>query len=105
MGKFLRVDDSEMNERSIFFATCALFSSVMASALTQPADAIRTYIQLDPEKNKSFMGTAKNIYERKGFRGFFAGFIPRSLRRTLISVMSWTIYEKLTLTPNEDLNK
>lgn len=99
--KHLRKSDRESNEKSIFFATCALASSVLASAITQPPDSIRAYIQLDPEKNKNFFTAARNIYERNGLKGFFAGFVPRSLRRTMISVMSWTIYEKFTLSKNK----
>ena len=87
------------NERALFFASCALASSVLASLLTQPPDVVRTYIQLDQQAtNRSFASASKRIYEKRGIRGFFAGFVPRSLRRVLISVMSWTIYEKFTLT-------
>ncbi len=87
----------QASENSTHFAMCALISSVLACAVTQPPDVIRAYIQLDPRSNKSFAETARNIYAKKGVRGFWAGFIPRSVRRILISVMSWTLYEKLTL--------
>lgn len=93
------------DERSIFFASCALASSVLASLITQPPDVVRAYIQLDPEHNKKYEGmisAARKIYEKKGVQGFFAGFVPRSLRRVFISVMSWTIYEKFTLTKKPD---
>jgi hypothetical protein len=54
-------------------------------------------MQLDPKNCLTFIGTARSIYRKRGINGFLVGFIPRTLRRTLISVMSWTIYEKLTL--------
>ena len=82
---------------SLFYASCALFSSTLACALTQPPDVVRSYMQLNPNKYNSLVATIKYIYSRDGMRGFFSGFLPRSSRRILISVMSWTIYEKLKI--------
>ncbi len=86
------------NKHSLFFASCALASSVVSCGFTQPPDVIRSYMQLEPNNYKTFFGTAKVIYASKGIDGFLVGFLPRTLRRTLISVMSWTIYEKFTIT-------
>ena len=36
-----------------------------------------------------------NGIQEDGFHGFVKGFVPRALRRTLISSMSWTVYEKV----------
>jgi solute carrier family 25 protein 38 len=63
---------------------------------TQPQDVIRSCIQLDPSKYKSSVNAAKLIYLKDGLNGFMKGILPRSLRRVLISVMSWTLYEKIT---------
>jgi solute carrier family 25, member 38 len=86
----------QSNKTSAHFASCALGSSVIACALTQPPDVVRTYMQLKPDVCKTFMDTIVLIYRTRGVYGFFSGFIPRSSRRTLISVLSWTLYEKLT---------
>ena len=95
--KFQAKKSDGSNEKSLFFASCALASALVACLVTQPTDVIRAYMQLEPQVNKTFVLAFKNIYKRHGVCGFFAGFIPRSIRRTLISVMSWTLYEKLTL--------
>lgn len=87
----------ESDNKSVYFATCALMSSIMACAITQPPDVIRSYMQINPTVNRTFFLTAQIIFEKNGVRGFFAGFLPRSTRRVLISVMSWTLYEKLSL--------
>ncbi len=84
-------------QSSFLVAFCALSSSVLACALTQPSDVVRSYMQLNPSEFKSFGLTMKSIYAKHGASGFFAGFLPRSLRRVLISVMSWTIFERLTV--------
>ncbi len=72
-------------------------SGIFASMLTQPQDVIRSYIQLDPKKYNTSIKAAKQIYSERGIVGFLRGFVPRSIRRVLISVMSWTLYEKITL--------
>lgn len=33
--------------------------------------------------------------QEHGLRGFFRGAVPRSLRRTLMAAMAWTVYEQL----------
>jgi hypothetical protein len=33
--------------------------------------------------------------QENGLRGFFRGAVPRSLRRTLMAAMAWTVYEQL----------
>jgi len=80
-----------------YFATCAMGASVFSCLITQPPDVIRSYIQLKPDEYKNFYDTAKSIYAQKGIRGFLVGFVPRSTRRVLISIITWTLYEKLTL--------
>jgi hypothetical protein len=89
--------DEKQHKYSIYFASCALVSSIISCAVTQPPDVIRAHMQLDPKNYSTFISTARSIYKHRGINGFLVGFIPRTLRRTLISVMSWTIYEKLTL--------
>jgi hypothetical protein len=54
-------------------------------------------MQLDPKSYKTFVGTFKSIYFHNGLKGFMVGFYPRAFRRILISVMSWTIFEKATI--------
>ena len=88
------------HKQTIYFASCALASSVVSCGFTQPPDVVRSYMQLEPKTYRTFFGTAKQIYAAKGVDGFLVGFIPRTFRRTLISVMSWTIYEKFTLKAN-----
>ena len=89
--------DTVRPQSSLYFASCALASSVLACAITQPPDVIRSYMQLEPAKYRTFPSTMKQIYTNKGLAAFFNGFIPRSTRRVLISILSWTIYEKMSI--------
>ena len=89
--------DLKLNETSVYFASCALLSGIISSAVTQPPDVIRSYMQLKPDQYPTFTKTMRKIYSIQGFNGFFVGFLPRTIRRSLISVLSWTVYEKFTL--------
>ena len=85
------------NENISKTAICALFSSTFASFITQPPDVVRTRMQLQPFKYQSLNQTVKKIYYDEGISSFFTGFIPRSTRRILITVLSWTIFEKMKI--------
>ena len=76
---------------------CGLVAGTVASIITQPADVIKTSLQLFPtEYNHRKTGeTLRSIHQRLGFRGYFAGLMPRLVRRTLIAAMSWTVYDKV----------
>ena len=73
---------------------CGLVSGILASLLTHPADVVKTAIQASTEPYNNIT-IVKNIFKENGLKGFFRGFVPRALRRTLISAMSWTVYEKV----------
>uniref|UniRef100_A0A8C0HB21 Solute carrier family 25 member 38 n=1 Tax=Chelonoidis abingdonii TaxID=106734 RepID=A0A8C0HB21_CHEAB len=75
--------------------SCGIFAGIMASLATQPADVIKTHMQLTPEKY-CWMGQAiALIFKDYGLVGFFRGGIPRALRRTLMAAMAWTLYEQM----------
>ncbi|KAJ8001900.1 hypothetical protein DPEC_G00174210 [Dallia pectoralis] len=73
---------------------CGVVAGVLASLATQPADVVKTHIQVS-----SAHWTTKHavgfIYKEHGLSGFFRGAVPRSLRRTLMAAMAWTVYEQL----------
>ena len=92
LKKYFNSDD-----RSRTIAMCALLSSTFACFVTQPTDVIRTRMQLQPVKYFSLIQASKKIYYEEGVRSFFVGFIPRSTRRILITVLSWTIFEKMKI--------
>ncbi|XP_015255669.1 PREDICTED: solute carrier family 25 member 38-B-like [Cyprinodon variegatus] len=73
---------------------CGVVAGVMASLATQPADVVKTHIQVSPS-HWSTADAVRYIYKDKGISGFFRGAVPRSLRRTLMAAMAWTVYEQL----------
>lgn len=71
---------------------CGLGAGVLASLITQPADVVKTQLQLKPTCYATkVMG---EIYIREGPLGFFKGGVPRMLRRTLMAALAWGVYEQ-----------
>ncbi len=93
----LKIRINANHPSSLQIASCALLSGLLACLLTQPTDVIRTRMQLHTHECRTSLMTAKIIFKDCGFRGFFVGFLPRASRRILISILSWTIFEKLSV--------
>ena len=92
----------------------AVVSAVAATLLTQPADVVRTRIQLGVGLHQAAaavgaavpaaagvagapgsMRLAWRIAASQGTRGLLAGAAPRIVKRTLQTALVWTIYEEL----------
>lgn len=63
--------------------------------MTQPADVIKTKMQLYPSEYRDVRTATIRIY-KYGVLGYFKGIVPRMLRRTLVTAMAWTVYEEVT---------
>ncbi|KAM6410788.1 mitochondrial glycine transporter isoform 1-T1 [Pluvialis apricaria] len=74
---------------------CGVFAGILASLATQPADVIKTHMQLSPQKYRRTSQAIAFIYKDFGLVGFFRGGVPRALRRTLMAAMAWTVYEQM----------
>lgn len=76
--------------------TCGVVAGLLASVVTQPADVIKTHMQLAPEKFRSILTTVLLVAREEGVVGYFRGLVPRMLRRTLVTAMAWSFYEQVT---------
>ena len=62
--------------------TCGVLAGVLASLVTQPADVIKTRLQLESAAVRgSLVSAVRAIYREHGARGFTRGLVPRSVRR------------------------
>jgi len=75
--------------------TCGIVSGCLASVVTQPADVVKTHMQLNPTQFSKFHTVIVFIYKKEGLVGFVRGVVPRTLRRTLMAAMAWTVYEQI----------
>merc|ERR1711994_703428 len=67
---------------------------LLASLVTQPADMVKTQMQLGKERKIS--SAVASIYREEGLGGFAKGLAPRMLRRSVMAALAWTLYEKIT---------
>ncbi|XP_059427621.1 mitochondrial glycine transporter B isoform X1 [Carassius carassius] len=74
---------------------CGVVAGILASLATQPADVIKTHMQVSPALYPKTSDAVRHVYAKHGLSGFFRGAVPRSLRRTLMAAMAWTVYEQL----------
>ncbi|KAF0290805.1 Mitochondrial glycine transporter [Amphibalanus amphitrite] len=80
---------------------CGLVSGLGASVVTQPADVVKTRVQLTALAaggSGSLTNAIGLIYQEGGSRAFFYGLAPRVLRRTFMAAMAWTVYERVSKT-------
>ncbi|KAJ3321342.1 hypothetical protein HDV06_004446 [Boothiomyces sp. JEL0866] len=77
--------------------TIGAVSGLMAQTSSYPFEVIRRHIQVstinDSSKQSSFFGTAKGIFKRKGFRGFWVGLGIGYLKVTPMFAVSFYTYE------------
>lgn len=79
----------------MFHFTCGITAGMMASMITQPADVVKTHMQLYPQKYKKLRQAIVFVYKSDGVKGFWRGIVPRTLRRTLMAALAWTVYEEV----------
>lgn len=76
--------------------TCGITAGILASIVTQPADVLKTKMQLYPSKFNGMWSVVVYVQSKYGVKGYFKGMVPRMLRRTLMAAMAWTVYEQIT---------
>lgn len=78
--------------------SCGVVAGLLASLVTQPADVIKTKMQLYPDRYSNILAVVIHIHKKHGVPGYFTGLVPRMLRRTLMAAMAWTVYEQIMRT-------
>jgi len=75
--------------------TCGLAAGAGATVLVQPADVVKTELQLSRERVGHWR-VLSEVWTDRGLRGFFVGLVPRVVRKSLMSALAWTVYERAT---------
>lgn len=81
---------------TINFASGALAAG-LATALTNPFDAVKTRIQLQPGKYRNMVHALRLMIKEDGGRSLMSGLGLRMGRKALSSALAWTVYEELIL--------
>ncbi|KAK5168101.1 uncharacterized protein LTR77_006669 [Saxophila tyrrhenica] len=72
-----------------------VLAAVSATTMTNPFDAIKTRIQIAPEKYRNMVQAAKIMLHDEGFRSMFNGLSLRIGRKAISSALTWTVYEEV----------
>ena len=78
--------------------SCGLLAGALATVLVQPADVVKTELQLRQERlgRLGHWRTVRQIFSLRGVGGFFVGLGPRVVRKSLMSALAWSVYERAT---------
>ncbi|PWY95086.1 mitochondrial carrier protein, partial [Aspergillus sclerotioniger CBS 115572] len=89
-------DQQPMKSSSINFVSGGLAAG-LATAITNPFDAVKTRLQLLPGRYGNMVRAARLMVQEDGIRSLFGGLGLRITRKALSSALAWTVYEELIL--------
>jgi solute carrier family 25 protein 38 len=72
-----------------------ILAAGLATAITNPFDAIKTRIQLQPKKYHNMVHAGRMMIRNDGFKSLFDGLGLRMGRKAVSSALAWTLYEEL----------
>ncbi|KAJ9652832.1 hypothetical protein H2198_007962 [Neophaeococcomyces mojaviensis] len=76
-------------------ATSGVLAAASATAITNPFDAVKTRLQLMPQKYGNMLKATRLMLKEDGMRSFFDGLGLRMARKAVSSALAWTVYEEL----------
>ncbi|KAH6630642.1 solute carrier family 25 member 38 [Chaetomium sp. MPI-SDFR-AT-0129] len=79
---------------SINFASGVL-AGIICSVLSNPFDAVKTRIQLQPTRYRNMVHAARRMVGEEGARALWDGLALRMSRKAVSSALAWTVYEEL----------
>jgi len=85
-----------VSSSSIHFVSGAAAAG-MATAITNPFDAVKTRLQLMPAKYGNMVHATRLMLQENGLRSLFGGLGLRMARKAISSALAWTVYEELIL--------
>eukprot|EP00090_Calanus_glacialis_P039040 TRINITY_DN67998_c0_g1_i1.p1 TRINITY_DN67998_c0_g1~~TRINITY_DN67998_c0_g1_i1.p1 ORF type:complete len:309 (-),score=98.17 TRINITY_DN67998_c0_g1_i1:75-1001(-) len=91
----MTVESTKVEDNQLTNFMCGLLAGALATIIVQPADVVKTDLQL----SKGRMGVMQvilDIYRKRGVGGFMVGVVPRVLRKSLMSALAWSVYEQAT---------
>ncbi|KAH6707640.1 solute carrier family 25 member 38 [Leptodontidium sp. MPI-SDFR-AT-0119] len=72
-----------------------ILAAGLATALTNPFDAIKTRIQLQPKEYHNIVHAGRKMIREDGLKSLFDGLGIRMGRKAVSSALAWTLYEEL----------
>ncbi|KAH7369133.1 solute carrier family 25 member 38 [Plectosphaerella cucumerina] len=75
--------------------TSGCLAAALCSAISNPFDAVKTRIQLQPDKYRNMFQACRLMLAQDGVRSLFDGLGLRMSRKALSAALAWTVYEEL----------
>lgn len=72
-----------------------VLAGAACSAVSNPFDAIKTRIQLQPQRYRNIWHAARTMVMKDGVKSLWDGLALRMGRKALSSALAWTVYEEL----------
>jgi solute carrier family 25 protein 38 len=94
VGEELPVDMKGSTSASINFSS-GMLAAGLATTITNPFDAIKTRIQLQPSRYRNMLHAVRMMVRNDGFKSLFDGLGLRMGRKAMSSALAWTLYEEL----------
>ncbi|KAJ3252476.1 hypothetical protein HK103_001545 [Boothiomyces macroporosus] len=91
---FKIIGNNEKINPTLVNMTSGLFGGFMATLITQPFDMVKTRIQLKPQEYRNMFYAFGKIVRNESFAALYSGIVPRMLRKSFSSAISWTVYEE-----------
>jgi hypothetical protein len=76
-------------------AASGVVAGVTATTITNPFDAVKTRLQLLPQKYGNMLKATRLMLKEDGLKSFFDGLGLRMGRKAISSALAWTVYEEL----------
>ncbi|KAI1305004.1 hypothetical protein EDD11_005028 [Mortierella claussenii] len=67
----------------------------LSTTLTHPFDMLKTRMQLKPAEYRNVFQGARKVLLEEGAIGFLDGILVRTIRKSIHSAISWTVYEEV----------
>ncbi|KAM7192390.1 Mitochondrial carrier domain containing protein [Rhypophila sp. PSN 637] len=87
-------DGKSATAAGVNFAS-GVFSGAACSVISNPFDAVKTRIQLQPKEYHNMVHAARRMVGEEGVRALWDGLALRMSRKALSSALAWTVYEEL----------
>lgn len=87
-------DSKSATAAGVNFAS-GVFSGAACSVISNPFDAVKTRIQLQPSEYHNMVHAARRMVGEEGVRALWDGLALRMSRKALSSALAWTVYEEL----------
>ena len=76
-------------------ALSGVAAGITATTVTNPFDAVKTRLQLLPQKYGNMVKATRLMLQQDGLKSFFDGLGLRMGRKAVSSALAWTVYEEL----------